>query len=643
VRVREIGRGLGVNLWITLVLIAYDIARVPASAAGHAGLLPYLGETIRLGLLTYFPLFLLVLLSIAAAVRVLPGPLRARLRRDGALLSLDVACVVTVAVISLALAALGESRVDDGWWSPPWLFDLLFVAAGSLAAGWGAGAAARRAASGPSPRLGISFLSVLPLIPPLLVVAPSLASMPASGIVRGGAAARSDLPDIVLIVADTLRSDALGCYGNTRIATPSIDALAASGARFADVTAQASWTNPSTATILTSWYPFEHSLTNYLARIDPRARTLAEVLRSRGYETIGLVANLVVSSHFGFDRGFDHWDQSPDPRPLARHPYLLASRLLRGAGASSSESRTAPASDMVDRAIAAMKAPSPAPRFLYLHLMDPHDPYTPPEDLARAADPGYSGDLSFTSGTLYEILRGDRIVDDADLRHAHALYEAEVAEMDREIARLLDFLRPRFEAGRVVVAFTADHGEEFMEHGELGHEHTLYQELIHVPLIVSRPGTVPAGGVAGGPARLLDVAPTILDLAGLAPEGGFHGRSLLPFARSGVPGIAPPIFSQEDYLGYRTTSPRMRAAREGDVKVILYEPNIFGLGPWRREAYRLDADPGERATLGSDDAAAAKVEGALRLWMASSASRRGERGDIDPETERRLRALGYIQ
>ncbi|MBI3449464.1 MAG: sulfatase [Acidobacteria bacterium] len=639
---RDLGRALAVALWITAVLVAFDVLRIPAATLARDGALRYALEAARLGAIAYAPLFAVALLPVAAALRLLPSTLRRRHEESGFPLSLNVAVAITIAVLLLALAAMGEGRRAPRWWSTLWAVDAAVVAAGAAAAGWGAAVALRRIRGSRLGNAGVAVAALVPIVLPAIALAPAILGAPPAAAPPASRAPSPAPPDIVLIVADTLRPDALGCYGGRRAPTPVVDALAASGARFTDVTAQASWTNPSTATILTSWYPFEHGLLDYQSRISEEAKTLAEVLRARGYATEGLVANLVVSTRFGFDRGFDRWDQEPDLTPLARHAHLLPARLVRAAGRDPGV-RTAPAADMVSRALDALSRPSDRPRFLYLHLMDPHDPYTPPPDLARAADPDYAGSLRFEMGTLYAILRGEIAVDDADLRHAHALYDAEIAAMDRELGRLLDRLRPGVDAGNTVVVFTSDHGEEFMEHGALGHEHTLYQELIHVPLIVVRAGVVEPGRVVASPARLLDVAPTILDVAGLGAEPSFHGSSRLGAIRGEPSPLPQTLFSQEDYFGYRTTSPRMRSARASGVKVILSEPNIFGIGAWRREAFDLAADPGETRALDPDDPRAAPVEAALRVWMGASARRRGATGEIDPETERRLRALGYIQ
>jgi len=642
--VRDIRRGLGVALWITLTLIAWDAARIPRESIGRSGGGTFLLEGALVGLIAYggASLVLAGVLLFAAAT----PPLRSRLAASSidSTLRLHAALAVAGAMGLSGIASMGERRGGPEFLSASWLLEAILVAAGSAGAGWGAARAVGWASKGPRPRARLLLVAVLPAIPALLAAAWPLGWIAfAPGVATGPAPAGKDSPDIVLIVADTLRPDALGCYANRNPATPVIDSIAASGALFTDATSQASWTNPSTATLLTSRYPYEHGMIGYRGKISSDSRTLAEVLASRGYETAGFVANLLVSREFGFDRGFWTWDQDPDARPLARQSHTLAARVLRAAGIMSSAVHTAPASDMVGRALRFLDRPRVRPRFLYLHLMDPHDPYTPPPGLARAADPGYEGTLRFHTGTLYSILRGELEVDAADLRHVRALYDAEVAGMDREIGRLIEKLRPGLERGEIVLAFTADHGEEFMEHGGLGHEHTLYQELIHVPLVLSRPGAVPQGAVVPAAVRSLDVAPTLLDIAGLQPEPSFHGRSLVPLLwGEPLPG-AGPVFSEEDYIGYRTTSPRMRSAIEGGVKVILYEPNIFGLGAWRRETFDLARDPGESSPLGEPDGASPRIEAALKAWMALGSTGRTGSGDLDPETEHRLKALGYIQ
>ncbi len=638
----EIRRGLGVALWITLVLISYDVARVPLDSIPARGGWAYLAEAARTGLLIYGPAAIVLILLVGSAAWIL----RRRSLDTGSSwtgLPLYVGAASAAFVAATALAVMGDRRGGAEVLSASWMADALFTAPGVLAAGWGAYRLASACAG--KGALWLTALAVAPALPAAIAAMPVLAAAGLPGLARGTTPARPDLPDILLIVADTLRADALSCYGGSTRRTPALDALAAGGVRFADATAQASWTNPSTASLLTGVHPHEHGMVGYRGRIRPEVRTLAEALSARGYYTAGIVANLLVSRSYGFDRGFQDWDQEPDRRPMARHRHLLAARLLKALGRSRSEVLSPGASDMVGRALAVLSRKARAPRFLYLHLMDPHDPYTPPDDLAKAFDPGYAGSLSFKPGTLYAILRGEQSVDEEDLRHARALYDAEVAGMDREVGRLFDALRERIHQGEVIVVFTSDHGEEFMDHGALGHEHTLYQELVHVPLLIARPGVVGRGVVVREPVALTDVAPTILDLAGLPPEPAFRGRSLVPLMRGeeAAAGGEEVVFTAEDYVGYRASSHRIRAARSGALKVILYEPNVFGIGAWRRERFHLAADPGERDGDVPDRDELARLETRLREWMAGAGAPAQAERELDPETERRLRALGYIQ
>jgi arylsulfatase A-like enzyme len=640
--VKEIGRAIGVALAAALLAVVYDVARISPDRLPRSGAWPLLGDQALFGFAVYGAAALLALAPLAG-YRALKDRRRGRAAPGSggpASVPLYAAACASLFFAAWASSILSERRGGGAWKTASWLADFEVAALGAFAAGWGVYRIllwcrrGRRAA-----RLALAAL---------LVAAPGLAAAgrvaAAAGLpgVEAAPPAPEGAPDIILIVVDTLRADALSCYGARRFSTPVIDGLAARGARFADAVAQASWTNPATASILTSRLPTDHGMTGHRGRIRGDVRTLAEVLAARGYRTAGVVANLLVSKAYGFDRGFQHWDEEPDHDPLAVHRTMLASRLARAAGRGPSRTETISAAEVVDRALALIEDGG-RPFFLYLHLMDPHDPYAPPADLAAAADPGYAGGLRFSQGTLYRILRGEEHVTEADLRHARALYDAEVAGMDRELARLVERIRERLDAGRAVVALTSDHGEEFMEHGALGHEHSLYQELIHVPLIVSRPGTIPEGVVVGEAVSHIDVAPTLLEAAGLAPEPSFAGRSLVPLARGEASAGTGPVVSEEDYIGYRTASHHLRAARDGRWKVILSSPNVFRLGVWRREVYDLAADPGETSPLPAEAEEARLAEQILRDRLARGLAEAGLQEGLDAETEQRLRALGYVQ
>jgi len=288
----------------------------------------------------------------------------------------------------------------------------------------------------------------------------------------------------------------------------------------------------------------------------------------------------------------------------------------------------------VDRALAFLSNRASTPRFLYLHPADPRDPYAPPEALARAADPEYKGSFKLFPRTLETILRGEQEVSEEDLRHARALYAAEVVSMDRELGRLFDALRERIESGRTILVFTSDHGEEFLEHDALGHGHALYQELIHVPLLVVQRGGVRPGTVISDPVTHLDIAPTILALAGLPPEPVFSGRSLSSIVDGSAAALAEfDIVSEENVSGNRTTSHRIRMARRGAWKVILYSPDVFEIGPWRRETFNLGNDPAERESLPPGTAEADSLAERLRARVAGEPEGSAPNGEPAPEAD----------
>ncbi|HXI03302.1 MAG TPA: sulfatase, partial [Candidatus Saccharimonadales bacterium] len=512
-------------------------------------------------------------------------------------------------------------------------------------AGWASGLAVSWALSRRRRGAALALLGILPALPalPPLVLLALAARLPGAP----GPAAPS-LPDVVLITADTLRADRVDGSRGRQI-TPVVNSVADRGVRFTDCTAHSSWTNPSTASILSGLLPVDHGLRGYGGRIRPDVRTLATILRSHGYETAGIIANPLVSGAAGFSRGFQHWDEDVDRSLLARHHGSLASRLERELVPPGPNWETMDAAEVVNRALEVLDRRGKAPLFLYLHFMDPHNPYDPPPPFAAHADPGYRGSLTFSHGTLYSILRGEIDATDRDIEHARALYDAEARYMDGEIGRLLIRLGSRFEQGKILVAFTADHGEEFMEHGSLGHERTLYQELIHVPLIIARPGRLPEGLTDDEPVAHVDLLPTLLDIAGLPPEIGLPGHSLaraLPGSGRDAGDPPPSILSEEDYTGYRAVSHQIRSIREGNAKIILYSPNAFGIGPWRREIFDLSADPLERSPLSASGGKAPElpegIESRLETWKQRSAATDANHGRLDPEQKQKLKALGYI-
>ena len=430
-------------------------------------------------------------------------------------------------------------------------------------------------------------------------------------------------PDIVLVVVDTLRADRLGVYGYPSTPGPTserIDRLAKQGVVFDAAWGAAPWTLPSVMSIVTGRTPSSHKVENDGLRLGSDVPTLAHLLEERGYATGGFVSHIYVTAPFGFDRGFERFDDFGLTRPGYRP-----------------EARMEPdAKKVTDAALAWLRRQAGRPVFLMVHYFDPHWPYEPPED-ARARFPTtYAGPLDAGWDSISRF-QDPSVPLPADYREfLSKRYDGEIAFVDQQIGRLIDGLDGARRARRAWVFVTADHGEEFKEHGSIGHGRQMYEEVVRVPLVVSGPpfvatatsragggagaaGGQDAGGGAGAaasgariaiPVSGIDLLPTIAEIAGAPVPAGVEGRSLLPLMRAAAPqliGSTPPpdagavtpevgriptgerpVFSETVRLNaYR------RAVRTGDLKLI------HAMDENRSEVYDLGADPGERHDLGT--------------------------------------------
>jgi arylsulfatase A-like enzyme len=316
--------------------------------------------------------------------------------------------------------------------------------------------------------------------------------------------------NVLLIGIDTLRFDHLGCYGYERNTTPNIDKLASGGVIAERAISQAPWTLPSFATVFTSLYPEQHGALRVDSRVRDSAPTLAEILRDSGYATGAVVNAPLLGPQYGLDRGFDFYDTTPIPT-----------------------GRTA---DEVTRsALEWIEHNREGPFFLFAHYFDPHLSYSPPAPYDDVFDPDYDGplgrtfDLDYFSSRNASAIREELVgLTEADRRHIIALYDGEIAFTDSAVGALLDGLRAMGLEERTLVVILSDHGEEFFDHGGLDHGHTLFEELIRVPLILSLPGLIPANKTLSRQVRLLDIAPTILDYLDPPPYEHFEGVSLKP-------------------------------------------------------------------------------------------------------------------
>lgn len=389
---------------------------------------------------------------------------------------------------------------------------------------------------------------------------------------RAAPAAPPARASVLLITLDTLRADRVGAYGARDARTPNLDALAGRGVLFEEALSSTPLTLPSHSTILSGVEPYHHGVRDNGTYVFPQDRaTLAQVLHGNGYATAAFVGAYVLDRRFGLSRGFDHYDD-------------VIERRQEGASVLESERPC----DEVVTAAAAWLSGQQRPFLAWVHLYDPHAPYDPPSPYRE--------------------------------QFAGRLYDGEVAHADACVGRLLAALP---DARRTLVAVLADHGEGRGDHGESTHGLFVYQSTLSVPFLLAGAG-VPSGRRVAGPARTVDLMPTVLGRLGLSTPGGLDGADLLAGAQP-RDSYAETLYPRS--LGWAP----LHSLRVRSLKYIEAP---------RPELYDLAADPGE-----AHDLAAERPAEAARLRQALTALRHGDRPETpraaDPETAERLRALGY--
>jgi arylsulfatase A-like enzyme len=351
--------------------------------------------------------------------------------------------------------------------------------------------------------------------------------------------------NVVLIGVDTLRRDHVGCYGYDRPTTPNVDRLAESGIVFDNVVAPSPWTLPSFATVFTSLYPSQHGAIDSRSPMETAFPTLAEILKAEGYATGAIINAPYLKVKYEVNRGFDFYDMTP---PEGRYADGTTRDALR----------------WIDQV-------SDRPFFAFVHYFDPHIPYKPPAPYDTLFNPDYRGrfEKSYSSKRLPSYRMHDfeemKEISPKDWYQIESLYDGEIAFADREIGELIEGLRERGLAGNTLIVFLSDHGEEFFEHEGFEHGHTLYEELIKVPLIVSFPGRLAGKMRIGRQVRLVDIAPTILDLLGFQCHPDFEGISVRPFldgersVATGATSVLPPELGYSESVLYGTEKKSLTA------------------------------------------------------------------------------------
>lgn len=514
--------------------------------------------------------------------------------------------------------------------------------------------ARRRRVRAPLPALASLLTSVLAFAPLLALALGALSACSRSY--------RGPYPRVILISLDTTRADHIGCYGSPLVKTPNIDRLARESVVFRHVTSAAPTTLASHTSIMTGLYPHTHGVVRNGFTLPLEDETLAQILKRNGFRTAAFLGSFALDRRFGFDRGFDVFDETFDIALDARN--------------FDQDQRRAAA--VTDAALSWVEKTSREPAFLFVHYFDAHAPYAapPPFDrmYARPDGPAAAGTAEIEravrdhqheaiglelgqqavigAGLTRELaLRGGGAMTERD-RDLEAAYAGEISYVDRELGRLFDGLERRGWLEGSIVIVVADHGESFVEHGDYwNHGLCVYDTTVHVPLLVRRSDHLGARAV-DAPVSTVDVAPTLLALLHIDAPRAIEGVDLAP-ALDGAPLERGPVFSEA------TQPPRVEVAGAwGNAQ----KAKCVRAGKWKlirtpylelEELYDLEADPGERHNLlaappgdalASARSVAADLRAKLDAWSRGAHPRASafDRSQTD-ETLRRLKGLGYAE
>jgi arylsulfatase A-like enzyme/thioredoxin-like negative regulator of GroEL len=412
-------------------------------------------------------------------------------------------------------------------------------------------------------------------------------------------------PNIILITVDTARADRMGFLGSKLGLTPNLDTLARESVVFTHAYSQVPLTAPSHATILTGTYPQFHQVNDFQVPLAPDLPYAPAILRKHGYRTSAFVGAMVLDPHAGFargfDRGFDTYDAGFHQSRPGEDRYHSTER--RGG-------------EVVAHALAWLNQHPRGPFFMWLHLYDAHDPYDPPEPYKS--------------------------------KYTAAPYDGEIAYADSALGKFLSQLRARGLYHGALIAVMADHGEALGDHGEDTHGFFLYDETIHVPLLIKLPGAasatkdsatrISAGKEIENRVGLVDVLPTILQAVGIAVPQGVQGESLIGML---IPKPAPdaspdrPAYAETDYPQNTYGWSPLRALRTGKY--------LYIKAP-RQELYDQSADPKAEHDLSSaSTAVTSTLAGQLDAFrQKTTSSREAPKSTVDPEAQAKLAALGYV-
>ncbi|MFO8183669.1 MAG: sulfatase [Candidatus Aegiribacteria sp.] len=411
-------------------------------------------------------------------------------------------------------------------------------------------------------------------------------------------------PNVILVIIDTLRADHLGCYGYHRDTSPALDSLAEAGSRWKNFQAQAPWTLPATATIFTGLNAEQHGTgrrNDGDHMLHDEVPTIPSLFSEAGYRTCGIFNVALLSRHMGFARGFDHY--SCDEYGVSR------------------------AAGTMDEFLEWLDGEDDGRPFMaVLHIFDVHQPYAPPDPYGNMFFPGDT-----IEAVYWEITDDGCIAHPEHLEHFLSRYDGSIRWVDSQLGRLFAQLRDRGLADSTVIMVTADHGEEFLEWGWVGHGGNLYRQMLHVPLIVSGPG-IAQGEVLTRPAGQMDILPTLLSLCSIPADHDFQGMDILD---SEDDDERPLPASQLMFRGRMLGATPLAVVRFGNLKGLVTRRGsrdsyyMFHLGEDPGELEPMEPSPQMRDMLDH-------YRSTPMLWNPPVA------GPLDSASVRALEDLGYI-
>jgi len=428
--------------------------------------------------------------------------------------------------------------------------------------------------------------------------------------------------NVVVYLMDTLRADHTSAYGYARDTTPSMRRLAENGIRFDVAYSTAARTRPSTASLLTGLMPAYHGAHSGYA-LSPQVTTLAERFRASGWSTWAFVTNgHVFGNGLNFEQGFDRFQAVPG----ARHLH---------------HARTEEVNEVL---FPHLDAFADEPFLLYVHALDPHAPYDPPEGYAgRFTDPKYAGPVRPEKTVTADLAKLK--ITDADRAHVVGLYDEDILYQDAMFGLLLERLEKLGVRDRTIVVVVSDHGEEFLEHGAWAHGGRLYEEQTRVPLLVHVPGVAAfAGRTVPSPVQIVDVMPSLLGWFGLDGAVGCQGRDLTPLLAATPPPDAAtrPIYCEETTY---TAGAEIKSLRVGGWKIVKQavgdDPKATSL------LFDLATDPGELQPVGRKERRRLfetyqQLIALEASWARTFRANQGAAEQLDERTRQQLEALGYV-